>query len=273
MSISFSRALRRTGVVCLVVVALLATALGSRAASGSNAIASTGTRTARTAVVSGTTRGGEARGFYSSKPLTLRAGGQALTAFPPSKTASARPMTVVYLHGAHGRADNGCPWFRAGTSELGWLVCPEAIEEQPDGSWSWGADVFEQSPVVARALRAAVANGSSPEPGVAVGFSQGSYVALDLVKARLAKFRGLVLLGAELHPNARTLRDAGVQRVALGAGSLDGAHASLVEEAQRLAAEGLEARFFDLGRVGHTYAAEDTTALHDAITWAGGLTN
>ena len=267
MSISFSRALRRTGVLCLVVVALLATALGSRAATTTAT-----TRSARTLDVTvRTTRDGDVRGFYSSKPMTLRADGQALTAYPPSKTASARPMTVVYLHGAHGRADNGCPWFRAGTSELGWLVCPEAIEEQPDGSWSWGADVFEQSPVVKRALRAAVAQGSSPEPGVAVGFSQGSYVALDLVNARLAKFRGLVLLGAELHPSAKTLHDAGVQRVALGAGSLDGAYASLVEEAQRLATDGLEVRFFDLGRVGHTYAAENTTALHDAITWAGGL--
>jgi predicted esterase len=149
-------------------------------------------------------------------------------------------------------------------------VCPEAIERQPDGSWSWGADVFEQSPVVARALRAAVANGATSEPGVAVGFSQGSYVALDLVKARLAKFRGLVLLGAELHPNAKTLRDAGVMRIALGAGTLDGSHASLVEEANRLNGEGLETRFFELGAIGHTYAVPDTSVLRDAIAWAGG---
>ena len=109
------------------------------------------------------------------------------------------------------------------------------------------------------------------EPGVAVGFSQGSYVAVDLVKARLARFRGLVLLGAEMHPNAQTLKDAGVKRVALGAGSLDGAHDSLVIEARRLDGEGLETRFFELGHVGHTYAVEETTILRDAIAWAGGL--
>jgi predicted esterase len=150
-------------------------------------------------------------------------------------------------------------------------VCPEAIEAQPDGSWSWGADVLAQGPVVARALKAAEAKGASTEPGVAVGFSQGSYVALDLVKARLAKFRGLVLLGAEMHPNAKTLRERGVERVALGAGSLDGAHASLVEEAERLASEGLETRFFELGAIGHSYAVENTTVLRDAIAWAGGI--
>ena len=192
-------------------------------------------------------------------------------AFPPAKSAARAPMTVVYLHGRHARVANGCPWFRSGASELGWLVCPEGPEEQPDGSWSWGADVFAQGAIVNRTLRAAVANGATYEPGVAVGFSQGSYVAVDLVKARLARFRGLVLLGAEMHPNAQTLKDAGVKRVALGAGSLDGAHDSLVIEARRLDGEGLETRFFELGHVGHTYAVEETTILRDAIAWAGGL--
>jgi predicted esterase len=192
-------------------------------------------------------------------------------AFPPATKAETRPLSVIYLHGARGRAENGCPWFRAGASEMGWLVCPEAIEQQPDGSWSWGADVFKQAPIVEGALRAARANGASSEPGIAVGFSQGSYVALDLVKARLAHFRGLVLLGAELHPSAQTLKDAGVVRIALGAGQLDHvAHASLVEEAKRLANEGIETRFFDLGRVGHTYAVEDTAILNAAIAFAGG---
>ena len=253
MSMSFSRAVRRVGVVCVVVVVLLATSLANRAAAGTDEGAAR-TRTARTArTVDGavvTLRdGSEARGRYASTPTMLQAQGESLMAFPPAKSAAARPMTVIYLHGARGRVENGCPWFRSGASELGWLVCPEAIEAQPDGSWSWGADVFAQSPVVARALRAAVANGATTEPGVAVGFSQGSYVALDLVKARLAKFRGLVLLGAELHPNAKTLRDAGVVRIALGAGQLDGSHDSLVEEARRLDGEGIETRFFDLGRI------------------------
>jgi predicted esterase len=281
MSFSFVGVVRRISIVVVVAAFLLATALASRAAAGTEVgvvdakTTMPGSRAARTLdATARTTLGTEPRGMYSSKPIKLGAGVGELMAFPPSKTArtrAGRPMSVIYLHGARGRVESGCPWFRSGASELGWLVCPEAVEHQPDGSRSWGADVFEQSPIVVRALRAAEANGASPEPGVAVGFSQGSYVALDLVKARLAKFRGLVLLGAELHPNAKTLRDAGVQRVALGAGQLDATHASLVEEARRLDDEGLETRFFDLGRVGHTYAADDPAVLREAIAWAGGL--
>ena len=265
MSISLTRALRRLSFAGVVVATLLGSALSRGAAAGTDA-----GPTARTEAHVRTSLGGETRGVYSRLPITLQTEGHELLAFPPAKTAAARPMTVVYLHGARGRAANGCPAFRSGASELGWLVCPEAIEPQPDGSWSWGADVFQQRPVVARAIHAAEAKGASPEPGVAVGFSQGSYVALDLVRARFARFRGLVLLGAELHPNVKTLRDAGVRRVALGAGQLDATYASLEEEALRMANEGLEARFFDLGRVGHTYVVDDTAVLRNAIAWAGG---
>jgi hypothetical protein len=31
----------------------------------------------------------------------------------------------------------------------------------------------------------------------------------------------------------------------------------------------MDARFVDLGRVGHTYIAEDGDLLRDAIVWAG----
>jgi predicted esterase len=274
---SLFRALRRVLVVGVVVALLLASAFVNRAAAGTEASASTsstrtGARAARTLDASASAHvGGETRRHYPSSPLVLDVDGVDVMAFPPATKAETRPLSVIYLHGARGRAENGCPWFRAGASEQGWLVCPEAVEQQPDGSWSWGADVFKQAPIVEGALRAARASGASSEPGIAVGFSQGSYVALDLVKARLAKFRGLVLLGAELHPNAQTLKDAGVVRIALGAGQLDHvAHASLASEAKRLANEGIETRFFDLGRVGHTYAVEDTTILNDAIAFAAG---
>jgi predicted esterase len=273
---SLVRILRRLVVVSVVVAVLLASAFARRAAAGTTASASEPASGRRALARSLDTHasahlGGETRRHYASAPVVLHLDGVDTMAFPPATTSATRPLTVVYLHGMRGRAENGCPWFRAGASEQGWLVCPEAIEPQPDGSWSWGADVWKQAPVVERALRAARENGASSEPGIAVGFSQGSYVALDLVKARLAKFRGLVLLGAELHPNAQTLRDAGVVRIALGAGQRDHvAYASLVEEQKRLSSEGIETRFFDLGSVGHTYVVDDTTILNDAIAFAGG---
>lgn len=274
MSISFARTALRAALVCLVTAGSLGTVFVSRAAAGTVADASEGSprTSARTTELVAAKPDAEARGHYDATPTKLRVEGRDLLAYPPSASAASHPTTVVYLHGVHGRAENGCPWFRGGASELGWLVCPEAVVREPSGTASWGGDVLEQGTVVSRALRAAHAQGASSEPGVAVGFSQGGYVALDLVKTRQARFRGLVLIAApEAHPSAQKLRDAGVVRVALAAGSHDAAYAPLVEDVKRLQREGMDARFYDLGHVGHTYAAEDTDTLREAIAWAGGI--
>ncbi len=207
-----------------------------------------------------------AESLYPSAPVAL---GEHL-AYPPRANAEAAAKTFVYLHGIHGRADRGCPVFRAGTSELGWLVCPEAPVEGPAGFFSWGADLPAQATVFRASVDAARRAGAASELPVVIGFSQGSFLALDLLKTRLARARALVLLGADVHPNVARLRAAGVERVVLGAGSRDAPYASLVRETARLEAEGMPARFVDLGAVGHTYATEAPAALRDAITWAAG---
>lgn len=290
MSISWSRAFARTAVVCVVTASSLVTAFASHAAASTVAdVASVDAQPSKskaphTVSNEKTFLAESTRSMYSSSPITLQnarvAGGlephRELLAFPPSAVATAgAPLTVVYLHGIHGRADRGCPYLREGASEVGWLVCPEAALRDGSSSfgtlWSWGGDVQKQSAIVNSAIKTAQANGASNEPGVAVGFSQGSYVTLDLVKTDAARFRGLVLLaGPEAHPSASALHAKGIKRVALGAGSLDAAYAPLRADVKRLRAEGMDARFFDLGKVGHTYAAENTAALHDAIVWAAG---
>jgi hypothetical protein len=264
-SIQLSRALARTGLVCLaaIVVVLFQSAILSN-----RAVAST--LAPRTPVTEKTSLDVDARALHSSASVDLAVEGGSLMAYPPAKVAGERPLAVVYLHGAHGRADKGCPWMRSGATNVGWLVCPKAPNAEPQGVASWGADVRAQSVVVKRAFAAAQASGASGDPGVIVGFSQGSYVAIDIIKLGLLEARGLVLLGAEMHPDANRLRAAGVKRVAFGAGREDAAFASLQEETRRLAAEGIETLFVDLGAVGHTYAADDTTALNDAIVWASG---
>lgn len=262
MSTALARGVRRVMVLCVLVTVLLA--------SGSGSATTRSPHGARVLAPVHALRAGATRGRDASLPTFLADGsGRALLAYAPAR-GTVRAETVVYLHGARGRAENGCPAFRGGARDLGWLVCPEAIEPEANGAWSWGADVYRQRPVVQHALAAAVASGASASPGLAVGFSQGSFVALDLVRARFASFRALVLLGADVHPDVKTLRDAGIVRVALGAGQLDATHDAMRAEARRMEDEGLEARFFELGHVGHTYAAEDGGVLRDAIVWAAG---
>lgn len=172
--------------------------------------------------------------------------------------------TVVYLHGIHGRAENGCPWMRSGD---GWLVCPEpAVKDGP--GWSWTGNAKADASIV----HAAIAATRSDATVVAVGFSQGAYVALDLVRTNEARFHGLVLMGADVNPDAKTLRSAGIARVVLSASKDEPWHGAVERNAERLsrdgAREGIAVRFVSLGHVRHTYVAEDPAVVREAIAWA-----
>ena len=256
-----SKAFTRVAVLCLVS----AVGVGAIFAQPASASTKAPVATKHAVVTQKTTLGGETRGMNSSSMKTI--GGDTL-AFAP---ATPHPVTVVYLHGIPGKAQNGCPHLRNGASEVGWLVCPKATEKEEDGRASWMLDVNANAATVNHAISAAVNEGASPEPGVAVGFSQGGYITMDLVKSGKVHFKGLVLIAApEQHPSAAKLHEMGVERVVLAAGQRDAAYWPLKQDAQRLANEGMDVKFVDLGDVGHTYAAENTQGLHDAIVWASG---
>lgn len=256
----FPRAARRAVGVCLSIA--LALVLACALALSARAGADVAPKRARAGALVHAISTAKPRGKLPVEPIVI----DGVLAYPPR----AGDLTVVYLHGIHGRAENGCPYLRAGASEIGWLVCPEA--NMPDApGFTWAGSAMDKRAIVERAERAAHARGADPSaPGVVVGFSQGSYVALELVRAGLGRYRGLVLLAADVAPTAAELRGAGVSRVALGAGDRDAASLPLRRTVERLAAEGFEARFVSLGAVGHTYTAEDPSALADAIAWAGG---
>jgi len=266
---SIPRAARKTAVVCLALVAVVVGVLAGAARAAARPLPE------RARVVtdahSRTTKDETLRAKYPTKPLALREEGRTILAFPPRARAASKPLTVVYLHGIHGRAENGCPWLREGSSELGWLVCPEANEHLANDTFSWAGTVADQRAVVARAERAAQAQGADPElASVLVGFSQGAYVALDLVHGQLGRYRGLVLIGADVAPSRAMLDASGVGRVVLAAGDLDGASGPMRRAAEHLRHEGADARFVSLGHIGHSYETTDKEALRDAIVWAGG---
>lgn len=173
--------------------------------------------------------------------------------------------TVVYLHGRHGRAENGCGSI--GATELGWLVCPTGGVRHDDGTFSWGA-ADDAHRAVARAEQMAQARGGSG-PTVLVGFSQGGYLTMNLVESRMGNYPGVVIIAADVKPTRAVLERAGVRRIVLAAGRLDGTYFALKHAAKKLEAEGTEVRFVDLGHVGHTYASPDPSLLRDAIVWAG----
>jgi len=271
-SFSIPRTARKTAVVCLALVAVVLVMLAmlvvpARAAARPlpiHAHVVTGAR-------SRTTRDETLRAKYPTKPLALQEDGKTILAFPPRAASPSKALTVVYLHGIHGRAENGCPWLRDGASELGWLVCPEANEHLANDTFSWAGTPAEQRAVVARAERAAQAQGADADSAsVLVGFSQGAFVALDLVHGGLGRYRGLVLIGADVAPSRAMLDAAGVARLVLAAGDLDGASGPMRRAAEHLRREGMDVRFVSLGRIGHSYETTEKEGLRDAIVWAGG---
>jgi predicted esterase len=265
---SFPRAARKTAVVCLALVAVAAfvLAFAARAAARPLPVHAHVVTDAR----AHTTKDETPRSKYPTKPLALTEDGVTILAFPPRVPAQAKPLTVVYLHGIHGRAENGCPWLREGSSELGWLVCPAANEHLANDTFSWAGTAADQRAVVARAERAAQAQGADPaSASVLVGFSQGAFVALDLTARHLGRYRGLVLIGADVAPSRAMLEASGVNRIVLAAGDLDGSSAPMRRAAEHLRREGMDARFVSLGRIGHSYETTEKEALRDAIVWAG----
>ena len=268
-NVPLPRLARKSAVVCAALTAVVVLVLAVTA----RASASPGAEQGRAHTVDDRGRAVRAdvtRGKDLTQSIALRDDQGTILAFPP-RASIAQPLTVVYLHGIHGRAENGCPWLREGASEIGWLVCPKANAHLANDTYSWAGTVLDQHAVVARAERAAQAQGADAAgANVIVGFSQGAYVALDLVSAHLGHYRGLVLIGADVAPAKALLDAGGVGRIVLAAGSLDASFAPLQRAAARLQGEGMDVRFVDLGKIGHTYQTTDKEALRDAIAWAGG---
>ena len=94
----------------------------------------------------------------------------------------------------------------------------------------------------------------------------GGLAAVALVISMSQTVTSFATFGSTWAPGDITM----TLQLAGGAGSQDGAYASMKEEAPKMNVDGLEVRFVDLGNVGHTYAAENTDALRAAIAWAGG---
>lgn len=233
---------------------------------------------------------------FDEGPTTLATERGALLAYPPHgarahaallhrdgtrRDGTTTASVFVYLHGLRSSGEYGCSRLQEGARGASWFVCPDANVGFGDGTFAWGGTSRTKRAVVARAVRAAKgaerrANAAPDDldggDTVLVGFSQGAMVASELVEERQGRYRGVVLIGAKVAPSLPALTAAGVKRLVFAAGDYDAASPAMRRSAQSLArkAEGIEVRFVSLGRVAHTYAGQDPTALPDAIAWAGG---
>jgi predicted esterase len=194
--------------------------------------------------------------------------GEATAVVYPAELAGSRGVTVV-LHGMCGEPLNTCKHFAAQVTSSQHLICPRATRRCDGGGASWQAHGFEQQieRALARAEAALGARVDTARGRTLIGYSLGAYRALEVAQRGTGKYPRLMLIGARIAADAKLLRERGVGRVLLSAGSWDMTYDPMQRETERLRRHGLSARFLGLGPVGHQFTPRFAEYLPQALTW------
>ncbi len=185
----------------------------------------------------------------------------------PARASGPRPITVV-LHGMCGEPSNTCSYFAAQVTATANLVCPRARTHCTGGGASWPQSGF------AEAVKAAVERAKSALPTPAddtqartlIGYSLGAYRALEIAQTSSGEYPRLMLIGARVALNQKLLDRSGVHRILLSAGRSDMMHDPMQRETERALRSGIQARFLDLGPVGHFFTPSIMTYLPGALS-------
>lgn len=181
--------------------------------------------------------------------------------------------SFLFLHGMCSIPTRPCRYWDEAGRDGAFLVCPVG-NGQCGGLADWAGDGEAKAThldAARHALRAHFGDAVRAEgEDVLVGFSRGAFVARDVVYARPGVWRGVVLIGARLQPDAARFLAAGVRRVVLAAGDYDEAAPTMKRAAGQLTAAGLPARWVSLGRIGHLLPPDVGTRMARELAWVRG---
>ena len=184
-------------------------------------------------------------------------------------TAPGPHQVTVVLHGMCGHPENTCRYFADQVTADQHLICPRASRRCDGGGASWPATGFEQQ--IERAVqRAEAALGDAVDEThgrTLIGYSLGAFRALELAQHGAGKYPRVMLIGAKILPSQKLLRENGVERLLLSAGSADMMHDHMQRETQRLLRGGFTTRFLGLGPVGHAFTPKFVEYLPEALRW------
>lgn len=188
-----------------------------------------------------------------------------------------RPVTFI-LHGLCAEQTWMCDWLQHGdVLSPQWQLCPRAPVDCGNGGAHWTADGDTTVDLLSRALATTRARhpGRVGDRIVLAGMSQGAYAIANALRT-LAKQKpprlslaGVVLQGARVSVSAADAKALGI-RVVLCAGERDGAAPSMKKLAASLKAQGVDARYFSFGNVGHFIPVSTAKAMSELIDWARG---
>ena len=190
----------------------------------------------------------------------------------PARAPGAHPLTVL-LHGMCGDAARACSHFANEVTQTSTLICPRASAKCTGGGASW------PDKGVAEAVEAAVSRAKARLPAAdidethgrtLIGYSMGAFRAVGIAQGGAGKYPRVMLIGAKVSLDRERLAENGVLRLLLCAGSWDMMHDHMQRETERVRGPGFDARFLDLGPVGHAFTASFANYLPQALTWLSG---
>jgi predicted esterase len=192
--------------------------------------------------------------------------------YPPKQADEKRPITVM-LHGMCDEPEYECPYFANATTKDTWLVCPRANLRCDGGGSIWSGDKRYGQSIEASISRVGHRFPDSVETGrgrTLIGFSLGAIRGMDVAHHGAGKYRGVILIGAKIYPDAKKLRAAGVERIVLAAGENDMMKWHMVTQTQKLVRQGFPAAFMSMGKIGHAFPRDLTERMERAIAWVNG---
>jgi predicted esterase len=192
----------------------------------------------------------------STSPEWLRADASPDVLVYPPRSGAARAPVAVMLHGMCGAPENACPAFAEGVARDRWLVCPRGNVRCDGGgaTWSLAASTSLVNDAVSRVAGAHPGEVDEAH-GMLIGFSWGALAAVDVAERsdRAPRWESMVLIAADVRPDAARLKRAGVRSVYMGAGRGDMMRDRMVEASRRLARSGVPSVFEITGDVGHAF--------------------
>jgi predicted esterase len=269
------RVRRAWGSLCVLAAFVVATFFVPPTARVHARAVSTSTAPSRETQATRTTRT-TPRARASIEPTWIR--GDASTSdvlvYPPREATSERAPVAVMLHGMCGAPESTCPWFAESVARTSWFVCPRGTYRCEGGGsgtmWSWKDNASFVDAAVKRVVAAHPGEVDDRANGTLIGFSWGALAALDVAQRGDGRWSSVILVAADVHPDAALLARAGVRRVYMGAGDGDMMKTPMTIAAQRLARQGIPSLFVGLGNVGHTFPLDMETWVAGAVAWTGG---
>jgi len=176
---------------------------------------------------------------------------------------------TVLLHGMCGEPANVCRLFAEQVTAEEHLICPRASRRCDGGGSSWPARGFEPQ-IEAAVRRAEAALGASVDETrgrTLIGYSLGAFRALELAEHSAGKYPRVMLIGGRILPHQKLLRESGVERLLLSAGTWDMTHDHMRRESERLLRSGFTSRFLGLGPAGHAFTPSFAQYLPEALRW------